>query len=97
MYNVSPRLTLYTLLPLPILSYTIFKLSVEINKRSTVFQENLSNLSTFSQEIFSGIRVIKAYSLEENQQINVEKLSEESRAKSMKLAKINSVFGFNWR
>jgi ATP-binding cassette subfamily B protein len=93
MYNVSPRLTLYTLLPLPILSYTIFKLSVEINKRSTVFQENLSNLSTFSQEIFSGIRVIKAYSLEENQQINVEKLSEESRAKSMKLAKINSVFG----
>lgn len=93
MYNVSPQLTLYTLLPLPILSYTIFKLSVEINKRSTVFQENLSNLSTFSQEIFSGIRVIKAYSLEENQQINVEKLSEESRAKSMKLAKINSVFG----
>jgi ATP-binding cassette subfamily B protein len=93
MYNVSPRLTLYTLLPLPILSYAIFKLSVEINKRSTVFQENLSNLSTFSQEIFSGIRVIKAYSLEENQQINVEKLSEESRAKSMKLAKINSIFG----
>jgi ATP-binding cassette subfamily B protein len=93
MYNVSPRLTLYTLLPLPILSYAIFKLSVEINKRSTVFQENLSNLSTFSQEIFSGIRVIKAYSLEENQQVNVEKLSEESRSKSMKLAKINSIFG----
>lgn len=93
MYNVSPKLTLYTLLPLPILSYAIFKLSVEINKRSTIFQENLSNLSTFSQEIFSGIRVIKAYSLEEHQQINVEKLSEESRAKSMRLAKINSIFG----
>jgi ATP-binding cassette subfamily B multidrug efflux pump len=93
MYNVSPKLTLYTILPLPILSYAIFKLSVEINKRSTIFQENLSNLSTFSQEIFSGIRVIKAYSLEENQQVNVEKLSEESRAKSMSLAKINSIFG----
>jgi ATP-binding cassette subfamily B protein len=93
MYNVSPKLTLYTLLPLPFLSYTIFKLSVEINKRSRIFQENLSNLSTFSQEIFSGIRVIKAYSLEERQQANVEILSEESRAKSMSLAKINSFFG----
>ena len=93
MYNVSPKLTLYTILPLPILSYAIFKLSVEINKRSTIFQQNLSNLSTFSQEIFSGIRVIKAYSLEERQQINVENLSEESRAKSMSLAKINSFFG----
>ena len=93
MYNVSPRLTLYTLLPLPLLSYAIFKLSKEINKRSTIFQQNLSNLSSFSQEIFSGIRVIKAYSLEERQQINVENLSEESRAKSMSLAKINSFFG----
>ncbi|WP_396178490.1 ABC transporter ATP-binding protein [Flavobacterium sp.] len=93
MYNVSPKLTLYTLLPLPILSYTIFKLSKEINVRSTLFQENLSNLSTFSQEIFSGIRVIKAYSLEEKQQLNVENLSEESRKKSMSLAKINSFFG----
>jgi ATP-binding cassette subfamily B protein len=93
MYNVSPKLTLYTLLPLPILSYAIFKLSKEINVRSTLFQENLSNLSTFSQEIFSGIRVIKAYSLEEKQQLNVENLSEESRKKSMSLAKINSFFG----
>ncbi len=93
MYNVSPKLTLYTVLPLPFLSYAIFKLSKEINKRSTLFQQNLSNLSTFSQEIFSGIRVIKAYSLEERQQVNVEDLSEESRKKSMSLAKINSYFG----
>lgn len=93
MYNVSPKLTLYTLLPLPFLSFAIFKISKEINKRSTLFQQNLSNLSTFSQEIFSGIRVIKAYSLEEKQQVNVEILSEESRAKSMSLAKINAYFG----
>jgi ATP-binding cassette subfamily B multidrug efflux pump len=93
MYNVSPRLTLYTLLPLPFLSYAIFKLSKEINRRSTLFQQNLSNLSTFSQEIFSGIRVIKAYSMEEKQQANVEELSEESKKKSMSLAKINSIFG----
>lgn len=93
MYDVSPRLTLYTLLPLPFLSYAIFKLSKEINRKSTIFQRNLSNLSTFSQEIFSGIRVIKAYSLEQKQQVNIENLSEESRQKSMDLAKINSFFG----
>lgn len=93
MYDVSPRLTLYTLLPLPFLSYAIFKLSKEINRKSTIFQRNLSNLSTFSQEIFSGIRVIKAYSLEQKQQVNIESLSEESRQKSMDLAKINSFFG----
>ena len=59
MYNVSPILTLYTILPLPILSYAIFKLSSEINKRSTIFQQNLSKISSFSQEIFSPVREIK--------------------------------------
>jgi ATP-binding cassette subfamily B protein len=93
MYNVSPLLTLYTLLPLPILSYTIFKLSAEINNRSTAFQQNLSKLSTFSQEVFSGIRVIKAYSLEKQYQNNIIELSEESKEKAMKLAKTNSLFG----
>lgn len=93
MYNVSPKLTFYTLLPLPLLSYCIYKLSSEINKRSTVFQENLSNLSSFSQEIFSGIRVIKAYALENQNQKNFEKLSEDSRKKNMNLAIVNSLFG----
>ena len=93
MYNVSPRLTLYTLLPLPILSYTIFKLSSEINKRSTAFQQNLSKLSSFSQEIFSGLRVIKAYSLEKQQQENITELSQESKEKAMSLARVNSLFG----
>jgi ATP-binding cassette subfamily B protein len=93
MYNVSPRLTLYTLLPLPILSYIIFKLSSEINKRSTVFQQYLSKVSSFTQEIFSGIRVVKAYSLENQQQNNLIDLSLESKAKSMSLAKVQSLFG----
>ena len=93
MYHVSPRLTLYTLLPLPILSYAIFKLSVEINNRSTAFQQNLSKLSTFSQEVFSGIRVIKSYSLEQQYQSNLSALSQESKEKAMKLAKTNSLFG----
>ena len=93
MYNVSPKLTFYTLLPLPLLSYCIYKLSSEINKRSTLFQQNLSNLSSFSQEIFSGIRVIKAYALENQHQRDFATLSEESRSKNMNLAVVNSLFG----
>ena len=93
MYNVSPELTLYTLLPLPILSYAIFQLSKKINKRSTVFQQYLSKISSFTQEIFSGIRVVKAYSLEQQQQENMINLSLESKEKSMSLAKVQSLFG----
>lgn len=93
MYNVSPKLTLYTLLPLPVLSYAIFKLSSAINKRSTIFQQYLSKVSSFTQEIFSGIRVIKAYSLEKQHQENLNNLSLESKAKSMSLAKVQSLFG----
>lgn len=93
MYNVSPRLTIYTLLPLPILSYAIFKLSSEINIRSTVFQQYLSKVSSFTQEIFSGIRVIKAYSLENQQQNNLISLAEESKSKSLSLARVQSLFG----
>jgi len=93
MYNVSPLLTLYTLLPLPILSYIIFKLSTEINKRSTTFQQYLSKVSSFTQEIFSGIRVVKAYALEEQYQNNLEDLAKESKTKSMSLARVQSLFG----
>jgi ATP-binding cassette subfamily B protein len=93
MCNVSPILTLYTLLPLPILSYAIFKLSSQINKRSTVFQQYLSTVSSFSQEIFSGIRVIKAYSLEKKYEKEMADLSLESKEKSLHLAKVQSLFG----
>ena len=93
MYNVSPKLTLYTLLPLPILAFIIFKLSTEINKRSTLFQQYLSKISSFNQEIFSGIRVVKAYSLEIQYQNNIVDLSKESKTKSMKLATVQSLFG----
>ena len=93
MYNVSPILTLYTLLPLPILSFAIFKLSSEINIRSTIFQQYLSKVSSFSQEIFSGIRVIKAYSLEDQHQNNMVSLANESKSKSLNLAKVQSLFG----
>ena len=93
MYNVSPLLTLYTILPLPILSFIIFRLSKEINKRSTIFQQYLSKVSSFTQEIFSGIRVIKAYALEKQYQNNLEDLAKESKTKSMSLAGVQSLLG----
>ncbi|WP_313806784.1 ABC transporter ATP-binding protein [Flavobacterium sp.] len=93
MYIVSPKLTLYSLLPLPILAYSIFKISSEINKRSTAYQQNLSKLSTFTQEMFSGIRVIKAYALEGQKQNDFTDLSKESKTKNLDLAKVQSLFG----
>lgn len=93
MYNVSPELTLYSLLPLPLLSYFIFKLSTEINKRSGIFQQNLSQLSSYTQEFFSGIRVVKAYALEDNQKKVFENLSQKSRDKNLSLATVNAFFG----
>ena len=93
MCNVSKELTLYTILPLPIVAFIIFKLSQEINKRSTIFQQYLSKVFSFTQEIFSGIRVIKAYGLEKQYQENYENIAAESKAKSMSLARIQSLFG----
>ncbi|NUY82375.1 ABC transporter ATP-binding protein [Flavobacterium sp. MAH-1] len=93
MAGKSVELTIYTLLPLPLLSYAIFKLSTQINKRSTTFQQYLSKVSSFTQEVFSGVRVIKAYSLEKQQQDRMVELSLESKAKSMSLAKVQSLFG----
>jgi len=90
---ISPKLTLYTLLPLPLLAWSIFKISKEINKRSTLYQQNLSKLSTFTQEMFSGIRIIKAYALENQKEKDFTELSRDSVKKNMSLAKVNAQFG----
>ena len=93
MYNISPKLTLYSLLPLPLLSYGVFKISSEIHKRSGEFQKNLSTISSFAQEIFSGVRVIKAYAIEQQKEAEFATLTQESKDKSLSLAKVNSLFG----
>lgn len=92
MVIISPQLTFYTLLPLPLLAYCIYKISVEINKRSTAYQQNLSKLSTFTQEMFSGIRVIKAYALEKQKDSGFTELSRDSVSKNLGLAKTNAMF-----
>ncbi len=93
MYLISPLLTLYSLLPLPILAIFIFRLSRQINERSSIFQANLSQLSTFTQEMFSGIRVIKAYAIEKEKQAEFETLSQESKTKNLSLSKTNALIG----
>ncbi|MCP1995965.1 ABC transporter ATP-binding protein [Flavobacterium sp. HSC-61S13] len=93
MYLISPLLTFYSLLPLPILAIFIFKLSRQINERSSIFQQNLSQLSTFTQEMFSGIRVIKAYAIEKEKQAEFELLSQESKTKNLSLSKTNALIG----
>lgn len=93
MFTISPKLTFYTLLPLPILAYSIFWISQQINKRSTLYQQNLSKLSTFTQEMFSGIRIVKAYSLEKQKGEDFKALSRDSVAKNLSLAKVNALFG----
>lgn len=92
MFIKAPTLAAYTLLPLPILSVLIYNISKIIHKRSTVVQEYLSNLSTFTQEIFSGVSVIKAYALEPKTNKELKTLAIEGKDKSMNLAKVNAWF-----
>lgn len=92
MYKQAPLLTLYTIIPLPILSFIIYKLSKEIHKRSTVVQQYLSHLSSSTQESFSGISIIKAYGLENETSSNFSELSETSKQKQLSLVKVNAFF-----
>ncbi len=92
MISTAPKLTLYTMLPLPILSFAIYRLSKAINKRSTIVQESLSKLSTFTQENFSGISVIKSYGIEPRSNAMFGVLSTENREKQINLTKVQALF-----
>lgn len=92
MFSIAPELSVYTLIPLPLLSLTIYKLSRVINARSTVVQEMLSKLSSFTQESFSGIFVIKSYGLESNTFTKFNTLSLDAKEKNMNLVKVQAWF-----
>lgn len=92
MFIKAPTLAAYTLLPLPILSVLIYKISKVIHKRSTIVQQYLSTLSTFTQETFSGVSVIKAYTLEPQTNQELKVLANEGKDKSMSLARVNAWF-----
>ena len=92
MLSIDSTLTVYTLLPLPILSISIYFLSKDIHKRSTKVQEYLSKLTTFTQETFSGIHVIKAYAIESQTIDKFNKLAVESKEKNIELYKVQALF-----
>ena len=92
MYLASPSLTLYTLIPLPILSVIIYKISRIINKRSTIVQQSLSTLSSYTQEIFSGVSVVKSYGIEPQKNTEFEILSEENKQRQINLVKVQALF-----
>jgi ATP-binding cassette subfamily B protein len=92
MYSKAPTLTLYTVIPLPILSFSIYFLSKYIHTRSTIVQEQLSILTSTTQEIFSGISVTKAYALETETEQNFADLSNDQRQKKLNLTKTQAFF-----
>lgn len=92
MFSVNARLTWWVLLPMPVLSISIFFVSSVVNKRSEEIQRSLSNLSTFVQEAFSGIRVIKSFAREDDSARRFEAESNVYKSKSMALTKFESLF-----
>jgi ATP-binding cassette subfamily B protein len=92
MINIDLKLTLFVLIPLPILAISIYYVSNTINKKSTKVQEQLSNITTHAQEAFSGIRVLKAYGREANSVKDFEQQSIAYQSKTMALIKTESLF-----
>lgn len=92
MYNVNPKLATYALLPIPILTALLFVVNKIINRRSERIQRQLSVLSTFVQETFSGIRVIKTYSREQDKMTNFEYESDQYKTHNLSLVKAEAFF-----
>ncbi|MCS7019983.1 MAG: ABC transporter ATP-binding protein [Cytophagales bacterium] len=92
MLTVNVQLTLWSLLPLPILSLSIYYVNNLINKHSEQIQRKLSEMSTFVQEAFSGIRVIKSFVRENDFSLQFAEKSKEYRIRSLKLAMVNALF-----
>ena len=92
MFSINPRLTLYSLILLPLLSLSIYFLHNIIDKRSEEIQKSLSDLSTYVQEAFSGIRVVKAFVRERDMDQEFDKASENYKDKSLKLANVQALF-----
>ena len=92
MLQVDVRLTLYTLIPFPILSLSIFFISKIINQKSTTVQVYLSKLTTYNQEFFSGINVVKSYGIEPSVIADFNSLADQSKQKNIDLSKVQALF-----
>jgi ATP-binding cassette subfamily B multidrug efflux pump len=92
MINIDVKLTMYTLLPFPVLSVAIFTLSKVIHKRSSIVQAYLSKLTTFNQEFFSGISVVKSYGIENSIIKDFDEIADQSKEKNIHLQEANALF-----
>ena len=92
MIRQSPELTFYTVCPLPILSFAIFKISRKINLKSKVVQESISKLSSFSQEIFSAIKIVKSYAIQETTKKKFNQISKLNKDNQINLIGIQAMF-----
>nr|WP_246558624.1 ABC transporter ATP-binding protein [Hymenobacter piscis] len=92
MLMVNVKLTLYTLLPLPVLSVSIFYVNNLIERKSDEIQRSLARMTTFVQEAFSGIRVLKSFVREEDSHRQFTEASNEYKEKSLSLNFVNSLF-----
>ena len=92
MFRINMELALYSLLPLPILSISIYYVSRLINKKSEQIQKQLAEVTTVAQESYSGIRILKSFVMEDMIGKLFRESTEKYRTDSMKLAKVNSIF-----
>ncbi|MDG2465160.1 MAG: ABC transporter ATP-binding protein [Crocinitomicaceae bacterium] len=92
MIAINAQLTLFVLLPLPLMSIVIYKVSSKMNAMSAEVQKQQSLISTLVQESFSGIRILKAYTQEDHNRANFDENTENYKDKQMKLVLINSLF-----
>jgi len=92
MLNVSVKLTLFVLAPLPVLSISIYYVSNIINKKSEIIQRQLSQLNSIAQEVYSGIRVVKSYVQEIPMVRHFTTQSDDYKDKALGLAKVNAAF-----
>jgi len=92
MFSVNARLTWWVLVPMPVLSLSIFFVSSIVNKRSALIQKSLSKLSNYVQEAFSGIRVLKAFAMEKGSWERFKVESDMYRDKQLDLTRVDAMF-----
>lgn len=92
MFMISVKLTLFALIPLPLLSFSIYYVNNIIERRSEEIQKSQSRLSTFVQEAFSGIRVIKSFNREEDSARRFSMENEQYKRESLRLTRVQALF-----
>ena len=92
MITTNPSLSLYTLMPLPFLSLSIYLVSSMINRKSEAIQKQLASLNSFAHEAYSGIQIIKSYAREKAFGKAFADESDSFKSKSLELAQVNALF-----